>query len=695
MNAVPTSIPSAVRAVAGSISRTRWAITPGGAARDRTERSAIMLELVDEHGHAGRGEAAPVAGLSVDTLDEARAALRRFLDALPVEVSEFDDVARVAAAVTAPAARFAVETALLALLAARCGVDPRVLIPRVEGRVLAPSCVLGDDPARGRSTFLKIKVGPDLDLAAIEAIARAHPRARLRLDANRAWRREDTPARLVALSALPVDYVEEPCPDVLALIDGGLPEGACRIALDESLAAMSADDVSRAARSPAVAAFVLKPTLLGGLARCIELSRLGPPVLVTHALESELGRSAVSWLRGATEEVVARRTRLRIALARPDAATVIVIRDAFRARRPVALIDARLPAHEIERRVSLADASAVPEDTAFVLFTSGTTGAARGVVISRTAVLAAADASAATLGTHDDDRWLLVLSPASAGGLGVVVRALLAGHAVIHAGSALGPALADAMHGCTLASLVPAQLVQLLEDRSWTPEPRLRAVLVGGATAPRALLSRARDRGVPVLATYGLTETCGQVATAPLARAGDPDAPLMPLPGLTVHAGAPGSPDRIRVRGPTLATSYLNGAPIGPELVTGDVGVVTRDGALEILGRSDDVIVTGGHKVHPSIVERELMATSGVIAACVFAVPSTRWGEVVAAALVVEDRFDHRGALVRWRDRLPAHARPRELAIVSTLPLAVSGKIDRVACAAVPRTPLAYPGAVG
>jgi O-succinylbenzoic acid--CoA ligase len=145
--------------------------------------------------------------------------------------------------------------------------------------------------------------------------------------------------------------------------------------------------------------------------------------------------------------------------------------------------------------------------------------------------------------------------------------------------------------------------------------------------------------------------------------------------------------DTIRIRGPMLATAYLDGEPIAPELVTADVGTLAGD-ALHLHGRRDDVIVTGGENVHPIEVEAVLAATPGVHAACVFGSPDEHWGQVVAAAIVGD--FDLATARAHWHDQLPAHARPRRLARVAALPHTSSGKIDRRRAAELATTPLEY-----
>jgi O-succinylbenzoic acid--CoA ligase len=377
-------------------------------------------------------------------------------------------------------------------------------------------------------------------------------------------------------------------------------------------------------------------------------------------------------------------------VAMPTVNTVLAVQAALEARRPIALLHHRLTPDEARRQRAIVEQAALPADAAVVLFTSGSTGAARGVVLSRPALAAAADANARHLGWRDGDRWLLALSLAHAGGLSIVIRCLAARRTIaLCEGDGEGGSIAQQLARCTLASLVPTQLDALLADPAWRPPADLRAVLLGGAAASPTLLERAAQRGVPFLTTYGMTETLGQVATAPPERAGAPQAPLVPLPGVALAAGTAQVPAPITVRAAMLATGYLDGAQIAPAFTTADLGYLA-DGALHVTGRRDDVIITGGENVHPAAVETALAATPGVRAACAFGLPDERWGQIVGAAIVVEPSFDARAAAAHWHAALPPHARPRRLAICDALPLLPSGKVDRRGAAALPTSPVVY-----
>jgi acyl-CoA synthetase (AMP-forming)/AMP-acid ligase II len=236
--------------------------------------------------------------------------------------------------------------------------------------------------------------------------------------------------------------------------------------------------------------------------------------------------------------------------------------------------------------------------------------------------------------------------------------------------------------GVTLASFVPTMVAGLLEDRpDWRPPSRLRAVLLGGAAAGPGLWARALARGLPLLETYGMTETCSQVATA---LPGHSPRTLRPLPCFEVRSRE----GRIEVRGPALFTRYVpEGAhpePFTPDgwFRTGDRGRIRGDGSVEPLGRADDAIVTGGENVAPAEVVAILEAHPAVRRAAVVGLPDEVWGEIIAAALVCEPGFDppSETELRAWlASRLAAFRHPRRTAWVAQLPETPGGKIDRAA----------------
>jgi len=323
-----------------------------------------------------------------------------------------------------------------------------------------------------------------------------------------------------------------------------------------------------------------------------------------------------------------------------------------------------------------------PAGTGVVIATSGSTGDRKLVALPTTALRASATAAAARLGGRA--HWLLALPTEHIAGVQVVVRALLA-HTAPHVldlrpgfqPDAFAVATAALPPGRRYTSLVPTQLARLLDSAGALDALRsYAAVLIGGAALEHAVHLRARAAGVPVVTTYGMSETAGGCVYDGV-----------PLAGVRVDLDPDG---RILLGGPTLASGYL-GRPqetatafVGGRFRTDDLGR-WHTGRLEVLGRADDVIVTGGEKVSPAAVERVLAAQPGVRAACVVGVADAEWGQRVMAAVVPEEAQ----ATAAWvtplqqavRDALGRAAVPRRVVPVSEIPLRGIGKPDRAAVA--------------
>jgi O-succinylbenzoic acid--CoA ligase len=375
--------------------------------------------------------------------------------------------------------------------------------------------------------------------------------------------------------------------------------------------------------------------------------------------------------------------------ATPTVDTVVSLLALFERRQAAVLLHPKLTAPEREAALCAARrAVRLPADAAAVVFTSGTTGEPKAAVLARASLIASAAASAANLGWRDDDCWLLAMPIARVGGLSILTRSLIARRAV-----ALVPGFDAAalprwieQHRVTLASLVPAMLDRVLEAHPhWRPPRSLRAVLIGGAAAPTRLLERAARRSVPIVITYGCTETCSQVTATPYASRFDAArcGAGRPLPGAELRM----VDGRIEVRGPMRMHGYAGEVPLDPQawFDTGDVGAIDDQGYLHVGGRADERIVTGGDNVDPAEVERVLEAFAGVAAAAVFGVADATWGQVVAAALVPHGRgLDEEALAAFLRERLSPHKCPRRICVVPALPHTAAGKLDRAALASLP-----------
>jgi o-succinylbenzoate---CoA ligase len=328
-----------------------------------------------------------------------------------------------------------------------------------------------------------------------------------------------------------------------------------------------------------------------------------------------------------------------------------------------------VPEAEVDRLTAAVGLHGRPvvDGSALVVTTSGSTGSPKGVVLSHDALRASTAASNARLGCVPGDRWLLALPVHHVAGLQVLARAAALGtEPVVPAGPGTAAiAAADADH----VSLVPTQLARLLEEGA--DVGRFRTILLGGARPDPALLGRAVLAGARVVVSYGMTETCGGCVYDGV-----------PLAGVEVALAEDG---RVRLRGPVLATAYRTAEGDGPVaaadgwFTTGDLGELV-DGRLEVLGRADDVVISGGENVPAAAVAARLRQHPAVADVAVTGRPDPEWGEAVVAVVVARDP-----AAPPELEELRAHVRathppafaPRELVVVTALPRDGMGKVSR------------------
>ena len=302
---------------------------------------------------------------------------------------------------------------------------------------------------------------------------------------------------------------------------------------------------------------------------------------------------------------------------------------------------------------------AAPAETApLVVETSGSTGRPKRVVLSRRAVLASVAATERRLG--GSGRWALVLPPSYVGGVQVIVRSLVAGH----------PPVLEGWGDAAYTSLVPTQLHRLLDSPVDAAALRaMQAVLLGGGPIDPALRSRAEGAGVRVVATYGSAETAGGCVYDGYA-----------LDGVAVAIGEGG---RIRIGGPTLIDEYADDPALTAEVLvdgwflTSDAGCLDEDGRLHVLGRLDDVVISGGVNVPTPAVAARLREHPSVREAEVLGLPDDEWGNRVVAFVVGDLSLDDARAWVAGVH--PRSWAPREVVVLDALPLLANGKVDRMA----------------
>ena len=327
----------------------------------------------------------------------------------------------------------------------------------------------------------------------------------------------------------------------------------------------------------------------------------------------------------------------------------------------------------------------VPSEAAVVIETSGTTGKPKRVWLSADALIASATLHLNTLG--GPGVWWLALPTSYIAGIQVLTRSLIGGYPPILTPPGpfgeqslleVRPQLEAAKkQGPVYSAMVPAQFQRLINAAESRPDVRdalalFDAVLVGGQAIPQVLVDGAANLGVPMIRTYGSAETAGGCVWDG-----------RPLTGISV-----GEVDgRLAISGPMLAGGYLDDLILTAKhfvvvdgarwYVTDDQGVIGSDGLVSVVGRVDDVIVSGGKKVSLAEVERILVDEMGVSDCVVSVGHHEEWGQVpVVVGVTPLDLDKARGTVGAW---LGSHARPDRFVLVPEIPLLASGKPDRVA----------------
>jgi len=309
-----------------------------------------------------------------------------------------------------------------------------------------------------------------------------------------------------------------------------------------------------------------------------------------------------------------------------------------------------------------------------VIHTSGSGGRPKPVELTYGNQLWNAIGSGVRIGVAPTDRWLCCLPLHHIGGFAIVIRS-----ALYRTGIVLEPfdpgavASTIASEPVTVISVVPTMLARLLDEGAELD--RLRCLVLGGGPCPQPLIERALEAGVPLSPTYGLTEACSQVATmAPGETRLKPGSAGPPI--LTTEVRIDDADGTILVRGPSVAPGTA-----GPDgwLRTNDLGRVDDEGYLYVLGRADEVIVSGGENISPEEVERVLLEHPAVADAGVTAEEHPEWQQMVVAHVVLRDGADVTVAELQGfcRERLAGFKAPKEIEFVAELPRNAQGKLLR------------------
>ncbi len=331
-----------------------------------------------------------------------------------------------------------------------------------------------------------------------------------------------------------------------------------------------------------------------------------------------------------------------------------------------------------------------------IIFTSGTTGQPKGAIITYGMQWWGAVGSALNLGHDPADRWLACMPFFHVSGLSILFRSVIYGiGVVVHPrfdAAAINRSIQE--DGVTIISVVAAMVGRMLTDLGeGRYPPAFRCLLLGGGPAPVPLLETCAARAIPVVQTYGMTETCAQAVTlAPadaLRKIGSAGKPLAAVQLRIMGDDGIAGPDEageIQLRGPTLTPGYAErpdatARAYTPDgwFATGDIGYLDAEGYLYVLDRRSDLIISGGENVYPAEIEAALLAHPAVQEAGVCGAPDAAWGQVPVAFVVLHAGAAAAPAELRafLADRLARYKVPGAIYLVATLPRNAAGKLLR------------------
>jgi len=351
----------------------------------------------------------------------------------------------------------------------------------------------------------------------------------------------------------------------------------------------------------------------------------------------------------------------------------------------------RLSFNEInnnERKVYSLESDWPKERTISIMYTSGTTGRPKGVRQSLENHVMNATGSALHLGIHPDDCWLCVVPLFHISGFSILMRSVLYGmtvnlHPKFDAEKVVDEILNGAATRMSLVAVMLQRIVSVLENRNEYFPHSFQSILVGGGPVPLTYLERAIERNIPVLQTYGMTETASQTTTLSsedaIRKLGSSGKPLF---FADVRIDGEEKKGEICIKGPHVTKGYIGAAEsknplLDGWLYTGDIGYLDEEGYLFVVDRRSDLIISGGENIYPAELEQALVKHPAVVEAGVTGRQDDKWGQVPIAFVVVKEQVTLDELKDFMKTQLASYKLPKEYYFIEELPRNGANKLVR------------------
>ncbi len=330
------------------------------------------------------------------------------------------------------------------------------------------------------------------------------------------------------------------------------------------------------------------------------------------------------------------------------------------------------------------------DDFACVLFTSGSSGLPKAVLLTKQNLMAAYNNSLPVLKYSEADYWLQTLPFYHISGFSILFRAIASGASLVIPQDLQTTSLAEAMKAFPIShvSLVPTQLKRFLEQGIEAPQT-IKWTLLGGAPSSSPLVADSIKAGWRSAKVYGSTETSAFVAVLqPEDHEQKPNSSGRPLTGVVIDVLTAADPDgigEIVISSASVSSGYLNADEeskqkfVDGKYHTGDLGFTDADGFLHVIGRIDQTIISGGEKIQPFEVERAAINTGLVESCAVTAIADEEWGEIVACAVVFKQGKQMPDSEFRklLKVELAGFQMPKKITYLEMMPITETGKIDK------------------